>query len=221
MSNDQRRTNQGASLDEQPPFLFLGGNLALDLVNTEIRVRGKKRDLLVRSDDASRWWKNVQHIHVQDSYDTIVAEWREEHLDGLRALRRTLRHLFETLAAHRHVHEDDMEELNTLLHKGSYTLTVTPEGNMDARYQLRHSQEHTVLLAIAFAALRLITEQDLNRLHACQNSKCTLLFYDTTKSATRQWCSVECTNRVRSAQHYKQAQRKKEEKRTSNAMVSL
>lgn len=52
--------------------------------------------------------------------------------------------------------------------------------------------------------LRLLTEGDLRRLHKCRNERCVLLFYDTTKSGTRQWCSLDCFNRTRSSQRYRQ-----------------
>ena len=35
------------------------------------------------------------------------------------------------------------------------------------------------------------------------------LFYDMTRSATRQWCSTACMNRARSLHHYRQAKASK------------
>jgi predicted RNA-binding Zn ribbon-like protein len=31
-----------------------------------------------------------------------------------------------------------------------------------------------------------------------------LLFYDTTKSGTRRWCSTSCMNRARSSRRYRE-----------------
>ncbi|MFL5652938.1 MAG: CGNR zinc finger domain-containing protein [Ktedonobacteraceae bacterium] len=51
--------------------------------------------------------------------------------------------------------------------------------------------------------LILFTRAEKHRLHICKNERCILFFYDTTKSATHQWCSLECMNRARSLQHYR------------------
>jgi predicted RNA-binding Zn ribbon-like protein len=53
------------------------------------------------------------------------------------------------------------------------------------------------LLPIALSAARLTMGGARERLHRCANERCVLLFYDTTKSATRRWCSVACKDRDR------------------------
>ena len=60
------------------------------------------------------------------------------------------------------------------------------------------------LLPIARSAVDLLTGKDLARLHRCANDRCVLLFYDTTKSATRRWCSIACMNRARSSRRYRE-----------------
>ena len=44
-------------------FVFVGQALALDLVNTEVVIRGRPRDLLEREDDVWRWWETAQRHH--------------------------------------------------------------------------------------------------------------------------------------------------------------
>ena len=75
---------------------------------------------------------------------------------------------------------------------------------MIAVYRPRDDDQGAVLLPIALSALYLFTQAEYHRLHHCKNERCILFFYDTTKSATRQWCSLECMNRARSLQHYRQ-----------------
>ena len=203
-ARQQPQNGQKESSDERKPFVFRGGNLALDLVNTEVMVRGKKHDLLVTAQDAAQWWEMALQAHPQVSQEQRSVEWSEQQASALRTLRSTLRHLFEALAAQRQTDEHDLTELNTFLREGYYTLNVSPEGKVYAIYQTRH-EGNSVLLTIALAAMQLLTERDLSRLRACQSSRCMLLFYDTTKSATRHWCSVACTNRARSIQNYRRA----------------
>ena len=195
--------DQEQQRDERRPFVFWGGNLALDLVNTEIMVRGKKTDALVTSSDAAQWWKMAQQAHphlIQNQEE----DWSEQQVTALRTLRATLRQLFEDIAAQRQVVEGQVNALNRVLRKGYYALEISSEGHLSATYKT-HYDSTAAELRIAFAALSLLMEQDLSRLHGCQNEKCTLLFYDTTKSATRHWCSVACMNRARSRKNYRQA----------------
>jgi predicted RNA-binding Zn ribbon-like protein len=200
----QNHSSQNESSDERERFIFLGGNLALDLVNTEIMVRGRKVDLLVTTQDATLWWKMAQQKYPQIIQEQGHWEYSKQRVAALRVLRQEIRNLFEALIAQRQVNESQLKELNTILREGYYALEVSPQGKVSAVYRTRGNQESETLLAIARAAMDLITMQDLSRLHACQNERCMLLFYDTTKSATRHWCSIACTNRARSLQNYRQ-----------------
>jgi len=195
---------KGEASQERKPFVFLSGNLALDLVNTEVMVRGKRRDLLVTPQDVIQWWEMTQQVypHLIQQVDTH-GQWSQERFEEVWHLRTTLRHLFEPLTTQHQIQKNAVQELNRLLRAGYYCVEVEPDGTIFSRYRARQDEGDSVLLPIAFAAMDLLTAYDLKRLHACQNERCTLLFYDSTKSATRQWCSVGCTNRARSIQNYK------------------
>ncbi|HZR40791.1 MAG TPA: ABATE domain-containing protein [Ktedonobacteraceae bacterium] len=201
----QQLDREEQSSNEQKAFVFRGGNLALDLVNTEVMARGKRTDLLRTPQDACQWWEMARQAHPQATREVNPVEWDEQQLLALYSLRRSLRDLFELVAAQHQVNNHHVKILNAFLREGYYSLEVSPEGNLYATYQPRQDEGTTAVLPIAFAALRLLTEQDLSRLHACQNDQCILLFYDTTRSATRHWCSIACTNRARSRQNYRQA----------------
>ncbi|GCE11942.1 CGNR zinc finger domain-containing protein [Tengunoibacter tsumagoiensis] len=200
----QNASNQKETSDERNPFIFLGGNLALDLVNTEYIVRGKRADRLLTPVDATQWWEMAQQMYSQTIQHQESRAWSEQQVSALRRLRQMLRDLFETIVVHHQAHENQIEELNSLLRLGSYMLEIGPEGNFSAHYRMRDLQGSEVLFSIAWAAMDLLTKQELGRLHACQNKRCMVLFYDTTKSATRHWCSIACSNRARSLQNYRQ-----------------
>ncbi len=92
--------------------------------------------------------------------------------------------------------------LNAILAMGYPALDVVSEGKMVPIYRAREADQGAILLTIALSAFHLLTQAEKHRLHKCKNDRCILFFYDTTKSATRQWCSLECMNRARSLQHY-------------------
>jgi predicted RNA-binding Zn ribbon-like protein len=193
-------------------FPFVSGVLALDLVNTDILLRGKRHDFLITPEDAAEWWSQTTLHHpnrdrVKGEAETL--QWDTTLLAALKRLRVALRHVFLSLIEQHPVNESDLEELNHALVLGYRVLERNQSGELVPIYQTSEPQSGAVLLPIALSALRVITESERDRLHECANERCIGLFYDTTRSATRRWCSPECMNRARSLQHYRQARAKK------------
>jgi predicted RNA-binding Zn ribbon-like protein len=195
------------------PFIFWGENLALDLVNTEVVVRGKRQDLLAHPQDARQWWRAAQK-HQRD-HDVVRAENEgqigndETLLSALKSLRAALRAIFSALVEERSPEKKDIDVLNEVLKTGYASLDLTEQGELVSIYRTADTQKGLILLPIALSALRLISTGERKRLHHCENSRCILFFYDTTKSATRRWCSLGCMDRARSAQRYKEAKKQK------------
>ena len=84
----------------------------------------------------------------------------------------------------------------------TYTIVVDKTGSLSVRQAPSGSAVDGPMLAVARSTVTLLTERDLARLHRCANERCVLLFYDTTKSGTRRWCSTACMNRARSISRY-------------------
>jgi predicted RNA-binding Zn ribbon-like protein len=189
------------------PFLFRAGELALDLVNTEVMVRGKRGDLLATPQDIDLWWQAACQHHAERD-EVRGAEGKgspddNDFLDEIKILRAALRDIFLTLIAGAAPQEASVAVLNEVLKMGYHCLEWTSTGEPHALYQTSAGERGTVLLPIALSALRLLQQGDHKRLHQCDNERCILLFYDSTKSATRRWCSLGCLDRARSAQRYK------------------
>ncbi|HEX2915302.1 MAG TPA: ABATE domain-containing protein [Chloroflexia bacterium] len=191
----------------EPAFVFIGEALALDLINTEIMERGKPRDFLVSPDDVARWWKTATHYYP--TMPRIKGEIPVESLqiepalfDAIKSLRSTLRRLFMGLIEQGIADRDALAELNEVLASGSQALEVDERGILVQVYQAKDPELNGILLPVALSALSLLTEKERGRLHKCSNNRCIALFYDTTRSATRHWCSPGCMNRARSIQHY-------------------
>ena len=50
---------------------------------------------------------------------------------------------------------------------------------------------------LAWAFAELLAKADFNRIRNCKNPECVLFFYDTSKSGTRTWCSLDmCGNKM-------------------------
>lgn len=201
-----------------PEFPFMGGVLALDLVNTNIFQRGKPHDFLTSPEVAAEWWRQATELfperdRVQGEAETT--RWTPTLLEDLKRLRVSLRHLFLALIEQHPIEERDLEELNRMLALGYQRVELNQAGELQTIYHTTESGSGAVLLPLALSALKLMTQSDRNRLHECASERCVGLFYDTTRSATRHWCSPECMNRTRSHQRYMQV---KAQKRASEVL---
>jgi predicted RNA-binding Zn ribbon-like protein len=190
----------------QLDFRFVGGNLALDFVDTELsrRLPGTKRiirfDQLWDITQIEVWWKAACAEHGLEGYEDHI--WTKAESELLIRLRAELRSVFESIIA------GDIEStgaplLNGVLARGSFTLSPTAEG--PRRRYLPRDGGADPLLAIALAAAELLAEGELSRIRGCRSERCILLFYDSTKSGTRHWCRPDCMNRARARANYRKA----------------
>jgi predicted RNA-binding Zn ribbon-like protein len=186
--------------------LFLGGALALDLVNTEVMIRGQPRDLLETPADLDAWWRQarIHHPTPELAWPAEIAGADTRALERTKELRRSLRGGFEVLARGDSIAPDDLAPVNQVLASGYQAMDVTAAGGIRARWHSRNGGAVGALLAVALSALDLLTTKDSGRLHRCENARCVLLFYDATKSSTRRWCSTGCMDRARSIARYRQ-----------------
>jgi predicted RNA-binding Zn ribbon-like protein len=223
MNQRGRTTKEPREKTAASKFFFVGNVLALDLLNTEAVIRGKKRDLLSSPEDLAAWWQEALSLSTeQDVVEGAAnaASWTNELLEAIKKLRTALRNVVISLIEERPINTGDLAELNHLLHMGYQSLEMTPEGELEPRYHAFDREKQAVLLSIALSALRLLTQGERTRLHKCKNERCIGVFYDTTRSATRHWCTLECMSRARSVQHYRQAKREQTALDEGTATVS-
>jgi predicted RNA-binding Zn ribbon-like protein len=174
------------------PFLFIAGATPLDFVNTEVMLRGERTDLLRDNHDLGRWMAEAGFERPRGASLAAIKELRGQ-------LRRTFLHLAgggtlrpSDLAPIARVLEGTRGTLKLELREGTPRVDYQPEG------------EPAPLFAIARSAAEFLASADLFLIKSCEGSGCILLFYDTTKSHTRRWCSMAaCGNREKVAAHYK------------------
>lgn len=204
---------------DDSPFFFLGEALALDLVNTEILVRGQPCDLLATPADLARWWEVVRVRYPEAGTSPSTSgepAWDAALLVSVTRLRSALRRLFTAVAGGRPTDPADVTVLNAALQAGIPRVEMTANGRFAASYGVRDDGV-LLLLSVALSALHLLTAANPHRLHECANERCVLLFYDSTKSGTRRWHSPDCMNRARSAERYR---RQRQERRDASEKAS-
>ncbi len=134
----------------------------------------------------------------------MAALWSLPLLEKIKRTRTAIRTLCTNVVEQQPYDLEAIATLNAILAMGYAALNVVSEQEVMAVYHTREANQRTILLPIALSALHVFTQTEKHRLHQCKNERCILFFYDSTKSATRQWCSLECMNRARSLQHYRQ-----------------
>jgi predicted RNA-binding Zn ribbon-like protein len=194
-----------AGNDTASPFQFVGDVLALDLVNTEVVVRRRPIDLLSPPGAYAYWWGGAaarypeiaRHLAVTD------AAANPDRLPAVVALRRALRAIFGAVADGAPLPPEDLAVLNQALSSVHEAVGLDERGEPRPVLVPRGPDADGPLAAVARSAFALLTAADLSRLHRCANGRCVLLFYDTTRSGTRRWCSTACMNRARSSDRYR------------------
>lgn len=191
-------------MSEDVPFVFVGEALALDFINTVKVVRGEITDTLQSADDLARWWLLAHEHHPQiETVSGAAVPFGDQVLNTAKRVRKHLHDLFLQVIEGRQPEADDLAALNWSLATGHPTLNWDDDRRVE--YASSGEQSAELLLPVGLSALRLLSQADLSRLHKCQSNQCILLFYDTTKSGTRHWCSTACMDRDRSRRRYRES----------------
>lgn len=192
---------------EEKGFVFVGEVMALDLINTVKIVRGKKQDLLQTPVDLADWWDIARQHHPEmDMSQAAPPAFDTRLVESVKELRDQLRQLFIRVIEGPALSNADVGFLNAIL-RGVHPVVEWPANDAPHMHYVHDDPAAHVPVSVALSALHMLTSADLSRLRRCHNNRCILLFYDTTKSATRQWCSTACLERERSARRYEEKKR--------------
>lgn len=190
-------------------FYFIGNDLWLDFINTQVVAEGRPVDLLTSFADLIAWLEEAKVLDGRQAQD-LVAAWGDRPRAGQalgRALefRGILRQMAERLAKGKPVPPATLASINDLLNNQvSYAEVRRTRGGFEKRLHATFSEPAHLLLPIAESAGNLLCYGDLSRIKKCENAACVLFFYDTTKNHSRRWCSMSvCGNRMKVAAHYR------------------
>jgi predicted RNA-binding Zn ribbon-like protein len=180
-------------------FLWVGNWQAVDFVNTDIVLERRPVDLLGEPADLTAWLSEAG----VDGVDKALASQakQDEILRKAKAYRALLRGGLVEITCRRALPIALLKATNAMLaqEKPVERLTESVTG-----YQLlierRFERPASFIAPIAESFAKLLVEGDLCRLRKCKNENCVLYFYDTSKSGTRSWCSLDiCGNKMRMA----------------------
>lgn len=186
-------------------FLFVGEHPVLDFINTEIAVRGKPKELITTPTALGRWWQAAQ-AHYPELHPAAFPSPDQELLERGREFRALVRRVVTSWIREGRIEESDLQHLNMILSEAMPSLYQPEAQTMETRYVPRANALYIPFLPLAIATLTLLTTVERERLHECHNDRCVLLFLDTTRSKTRQWCSLACLERERSRRRHRERQ---------------
>lgn len=194
-------------------FLFVGNHPCLDLINTQLIVKGEPRDLLESVDDLSLWLRQAKLLtasHAKLDKVYLHDEEAASLLERAKTLRATLRIVAERVAVGRAVPDSAIDVTNQLLaQRPGYTLLVRTKKGIKRRFHSLATQQVELLAPLLESASDLLSSGRLCLIKKCANAACVLYFLDTTKNHTRNWCSMQmCGNRMKVAAHYRRSRGK-------------
>lgn len=198
--------------DWKDGFLFLGNQLALDLLNTRPVQNDDPLEMLPNFDALLRWFQAADLLTWRQA-ESLQRHWGDSvrarrTVKAVRELRERLRKQVTAWEDGATVHNSTVHELNTLMADHPMrTRLQTGGATASAELWFKPYQPEDLFAPLAHSAAMLFAN-DRGRVRKC--GQCVLHFYDTSKKGTRHWCSMRlCGNRVKVAAY---AQRRRDQR---------
>jgi predicted RNA-binding Zn ribbon-like protein len=198
-----------------PKFELIGGNVALDFINTlDDRPSAQPKELLKNYYDLAGFGEDTGILtpgELDFFYERVhlAQDEADEALRRARNLREALHDIFSAVMNKKTAPQFAMDRLNANLHDAAlHSRLVQPEvaqsklprreGRLEWRFDDLTSSFNAMLWPIARAAADLLASPDVERVRTCSSATCQWLFLDTSKNHHRRWCSMkQCGNRAK------------------------
>lgn len=181
-------------------FLWIGNSAFLDFVNTQIIQGGHPVDLIAGTEDLLHWLKEAG-FSVKLAIKPNDTQQMGELLATARGYRHALHSAAQHVAAQGSLPSQILSKTNQILLQRNHWFEIIerqPEIAVRNHWIVDSPQDICAPIAHSFA--QFVSSADLGRIRKCKNPDCVLVFYDTSKSGTRAWCSLDlCGNKLRVA----------------------
>lgn len=178
-------------------WVWYGGRLSTDFVNTcRYRFAGG-RELLKAPDDLAAWLRTAEltpaEVHITPSELDAALELREAVDAGMQA----------AITAEP-TPQDAVRVLNSWLERSPAPRPhlVLHSGVPALEQRLDPQDAHSALCRVAVDAAELLGTDARRTLRICPGTHCSARFVDKSPGGRRRWCSMTgCGNRAKAAQH--------------------
>jgi predicted RNA-binding Zn ribbon-like protein len=185
-------------------FQFIGGNLALDFVNTVGNRLGTPRDYFVSQAEFTRWARRAGLIGKKETIAFQGSAWRR-----ILEIREELYQLFKPLAENKSLSSIAIERLNTRLAEvASKRQLLVTKREFTLIWRTEADDPDRILGPILYAAVDLLMAGSFRRIGECADQNCGWLFLDRSQRGKRKWCSMtDCGNRNKVHRYYQRKKR--------------
>jgi len=183
--------------DSAHRFALIGNRIALDFANT-IHARRQNCDAIQTPDDVFDFLRatGMRPGLAEKKFD---AGTRAEFFDQAIRLRSALRAWLDAGAKPPDRQTNLIRCINGILAANTGKLILRREVKGWGLTQVAHPRSLlTVLAPVAESAAELIVEGRGAPIRKCGNPRCPMYFYDTSRTGTRRWCSMDsCGNHAK------------------------
>jgi predicted RNA-binding Zn ribbon-like protein len=200
------------SMSEKPPAIFITDSAGLNFLNSIATPLDSQIDWISDGEGLLTWLEQA-HLVPADVLNAMRKQAKPGEFDRVAAQARSLREWFRTFIRERRgkplkAHDlAELEPLNRLLGRdeGFGRLVAQRRGRtmtIALQQARRWPSPEALLLPIGEALAKLLAEEDLADVKACEGTACTLMFADRTRARSRRWCSMDiCGNRAKQIAH--------------------
>jgi predicted RNA-binding Zn ribbon-like protein len=202
------------------PFQYIGGDPALDLVNTvDWTSRGPEQDRLGDFDRLTRWAEGAGIISAKAA-SALRAQAEAKPREAEAAYRNALRvravlaRLFRSIAMSE-PDGDALDDFNRLLGRALEQMRVTAASGkrrVGPALQLgwRDGSLDSVIWPVVWSAASLIVSEEAPRIRICGGPDCGWMYVDRSRNKLRRWCQMEtCGTREKSRRRYARTKRER------------
>lgn len=185
------------------PFKYIGGDPAIDLVNTiDWTSHGLKDERLENYERLTRWAEGAGAVPPR-----LAATLRRQagghrnkaeaaHRRALRA-REIMSRLFREIAKGQ-ASGEALADFNQLLVPALDHLRVIPASasrdggpELQLGWEDREKKLESVLWPVLWSAASLVTSDEASRIRVCGSEDCGWMFVDRSRNGLRRWCQME------------------------------
>jgi predicted RNA-binding Zn ribbon-like protein len=207
-------TDSSSSLSSTLPFQYIGGDPALDLVNTvDYTDRGLENERLTDYDRLTRWAESAGILAPKAAASLRTqAEARPREAEAayrlaLRA-REVLGRLFGAIAREEPGGEA-LEAFNRLLGRALEQMRVTPSETRRRPQAMKlgwgdpGDHLNSIVWPVLWSAASLLVSEEAARIRVCGGPDCGWMYVDRSRNGLRRWCQMAtCGTREKSRRRY-------------------
>jgi predicted RNA-binding Zn ribbon-like protein len=198
-----------------PAFVFVGGRLWLDFVNTDDARLGVRVDTIGSFERFVAW---LEAAHVVDRERAAALRRRAvEQPSGAtaalveaRRVRAALRSLVERGRGEQgaRAREEALAEINRVLGRSVGTRRVEPlaDGGYARSFVPVGDAFGGLVIPVVESTVETLVQGEMPRIHKCADRRCPRHFLDVSRSRTRRWCDMRtCGNRAKAQRQRRRA----------------